>query len=151
MQETTDLFNSESVKLEDSIDIALKKSEKMSISEIVGCYFQVINVSSLIRALKQQENREDSENKDEQLSKRIEEIEKKISEKFDKILHPLVLEQLQNSIEESMNNLKSAKKGIHGAKSKDEIEKESKLYEKLREIMSTKEFVEQYNKGLMTS
>ncbi len=33
-------------------------------------------------------------------------------------------------------------------KSKEEIENEAKKYEKLRQMMSTKEFVEQYDKGL---
>jgi len=33
-------------------------------------------------------------------------------------------------------------------KSKETIENEAKLYEKLREIMSTKEFVKQYDSGL---
>jgi len=33
-------------------------------------------------------------------------------------------------------------------KSKETIENEAKLYEKLREIMSTKEFVKQYDAGI---
>ena len=35
-----------------------------------------------------------------------------------------------------------------GEKTKDQIENESKMFEELRKKMSTKEFVEQYNKGL---
>ena len=38
--------------------------------------------------------------------------------------------------------------GIYEKKSKEDIEKEAKLYEELRQTMSTKEFVEQYEKGI---
>jgi hypothetical protein len=33
-------------------------------------------------------------------------------------------------------------------KTKEEIENQAKMYKKLRQIMSTKEFVDQYNNGL---
>ena len=45
------------------------------------------------------------------------------------------------------NNLKLLGKES-GKKSKEDIEKEAKLYKELREVMSTKEFVEQYATGL---
>ena len=45
------------------------------------------------------------------------------------------------------NNLQSLGKES-SKKSKEHIEKEAKLYKELREVMSTKEFVEQYAIGL---
>ena len=52
---------------------------------------------------------------------------------------------ITNSISEITNNLQSLNSE---QKSKETIENEAKLYEKLREIMSTKEFVKQYDSGL---
>ena len=36
-------------------------------------------------------------------------------------------------------------------KTKEKVENQAKMYEKLRQIMSTKEFVDQYNNGLDNS
>jgi uncharacterized phage infection (PIP) family protein YhgE len=141
IEETSNIFNVEAEKLESTINAALEKSE-LTIPEIVQTYYQTINVSSLATVLKQQLG---SANKYNSMLARIEETEKLISEKFDSNLHHLVMGQLTNSIANATKNLQS---GNTSEKSKDEIENEAKLYEKLREIMSTKEFVEQYDKGL---
>ncbi len=140
-EETLNIFNAEAEKLESAINIALEKSE-LTIPEIVQTYYQTMNVSSLATVLKQQLG---STKKYNSPLPRIEEIEKLISEKFDSNLHLLVMKQLTNSIANATKNLQS---GNTSEKSKDEIENEAKLYEKLRETMSTKEFVEQYDKGL---
>ena len=55
------------------------------------------------------------------------------------------MSQLTKSIEESMKILQSNQLE---QKSKEDVENEAKMYEALREKMSTKEFVEQYDKGL---
>ncbi len=55
------------------------------------------------------------------------------------------MEKLVNSIQATTENLQS---DSSIQKSKDDIENEAKLYEELRQKMSTKEFVEQYDKGL---
>ncbi len=55
------------------------------------------------------------------------------------------MSNLTDYVQEIMTNLKSNKGEV---KTKEIIEQEAKLYEKLRVIMSTKEFVEQYDKGL---
>jgi hypothetical protein len=60
-------------------------------------------------------------------------------------MHPQILEKLTQSIQDVTRNLQSSSSG---QKSKEDIENEAKQYEELREKMSTKEFVEQYDKGL---
>ena len=65
--ETTDLFNSESNKLQDGVSQALKNSEKLSISEIIEAYYQVTNVTSLAKFLRQ--DFEDIKNTEEDFEK----------------------------------------------------------------------------------
>jgi hypothetical protein len=55
------------------------------------------------------------------------------------------MKHITNSISGITSNLQSIN-SEH--KSKETIENEAKLYEKLREIMSTKEFVKQYDAGI---
>ena len=70
--------------------------------------------------------------------------------KFNSNLHPLLTTQLLKLLENSRENLKNMKTD-QGGKTKDEIENQAKEYEKLRQIMSTKEFIEQYNTTLEKS
>ena len=140
MSSIEETFHTEAKKLEFAINNALKKSE-MSIPEIVQTYYQTMNVTSLAIMLKQQ-LRADEHNS---LIRKIEETQKLISEKFDSNLHPSIITQLTNSL---IDTTKSLQSGNTLGKSKDDIESEAKLYEKLRQTMSTKEFVEQYDKGL---
>ena len=140
MSSIEETFHTEAKKLEFAINNALKKSE-MSIPEIVQTYYQTMNVTSLAIMLKQQ-LRADEHNS---LIRKIEETQKLISEKFDSNLHPSIMTQLTNSLIDTTKSLQS--ENTLG-KSKDDIESEAKLYEKLRQTMSTKEFVEQYDKGL---
>ena len=81
------------------------------------------------------------------LSDKIDEIEKYLVDNFTKSLHPEILTQLTNSIQNSTENLKLLGKNSE-QKTKETIEKEALLYKELRELMSTKEFVEQYEIGL---
>ncbi len=140
-EDTFKIFNLEAEKLETTINTALAKSE-LTIPEIVQIYYQIMNVTSLCAILKQQQK---SLNEHDSLISKIEETQTLIVEKFDLDLHPLIMSQLTNSITVATKKLQS-KKTLE--KSKDEIESEAKLFEKLRQIMSTKEFVEQYDKGL---
>ena len=55
------------------------------------------------------------------------------------------MKHIINSISDITDNLQSLNSE---QKSKETIETEAKLYEKLREIMSTKEFVKQYDAGM---
>jgi len=141
IDDISSMFHTESEKLENLISNATTKSE-LTIHEIVETYYQIMNVSSMIPMLKQQLGGSDGHNS---LIKKIEETQKLILEKFDSNLHLSIMRQLANSITDTTQSLQS--KNTLG-KSKDEIESEAKLYEALRQTMSTKEFVEQYDKGL---
>jgi len=133
------MFISESQKLQNLIDTANNKTE-MNIHEIIETYYQVMNVSSMITVLKQQAGFEPKE-----LLEKIQESENIISTKFDSIIHPKILQKLTVTIQELTKNLQS---GNSGKKSKEQIELDAKLFEELRQNMSTKEFVEQYEYGI---
>ena len=133
------MFNSESQKLQNLIDTANSKTD-INIHEIVETYYQVMNVSSMATMLKQQAGSEPSS-----LLSQIQETEKMISEKFDSIIHPRILAKISLSIQEMTKNLQS---GNSGEKSKEQIEFDAKLFEELHQTMSTKEFVEQYENGI---
>jgi len=133
------MFQTESEKLENLINNATTKSE-LSVHEIIETYYQIMNVSSMITVLKPQIDVDEHKS----FLEKIQETEKIISEKFNSNIHPQIIEMLANSIQNTTKNLQSGNR----EKSKEEIENEAKLYEELRQKMSTKEFVEQYDKGL---
>ena len=143
--ESYQLFQTESNQLEDIIKNTIEKSDK-TIPDIVRIYYQVIKVDSLGKLLKQrfQDKVEPNHHK---LLDRIDEVQKIIAEKFNASLHPTILSQLTDSVQMHTNNLKLLG-NESSKKSKEGIEKEAKLYKELREVMSTKEFVEQYATGL---
>ncbi len=140
IDDISSMFHTESKNLENLINNATTKSE-LSIPEIIETYYQIMNVSSMSTMLKQQHG---GSNEHNSLIEEIEETQKFISEKFDSDLHPSIMRQLSNSLTDITKTLQSGTLD----KSKDEIESEAKLYEKLRKTMSTKEFVEQYDQGL---
>jgi len=133
------MFHTESEKLENLINNTTKP--KLSIHEIIETYYQIMNVSSMTTMLKQQLDA----NKHKTLLDKIAETERIISEKFNSSIHPQIMEKLTKSIQQTTKNLQS---GDSVQKSKEDTENEAKLYEELRKKMSTKEFVEQYDKGL---
>ena len=141
--QSSELFDSESKKLQDVLESIQKESDK-TIPEIIDVYYQVIKVDSLAKVLK-----ENFQTKPEHqaLLGRIDKIQKYISEEFNASFHPKILTQLTDSIQKNTENLKLLAKES-GQKSKETIEKEASLYKELREIMSTKEFVEQYENGI---
>ena len=130
-----ELFTSEYDKLENLVN-GLNFDIELSVNQIVEIYYQITNVSSMIMVVKQQLD----QNNDKILY-----VEKFISEKFNSIIHPKIMEHIANSISGITSNLQSINSE---QKSKETIENEAKLYEKLREIMSTREFVKQYDTGL---
>ena len=132
------MFDEESKKLQNLIDIADSKND-LSVHEIVEIYYQVMNVSSMATMLKQQADSESNP-----LLEKIQNTEKIISEKFNHQIHPKVTEMLASSIQETTKNLQSKNSD---EKSKNETESDAKLFDELRQKMSTKEFVEQYSKG----
>ena len=133
------MFDNESLKLQNLISIAESKSD-LSIHEIVEIYYQVMNVSSMSTLLKEQ-----VESQPNSLLDKIQAIDKFIYEQFNSNIHPQIMKTLSTSIQETTKKLQS---GSTGKKSKEEIESEAKLFEELRQKMSTREFVEQYHKGL---
>ena len=139
------LFQTESNQLEDIIKNTIEKSDR-TISDIVQIYYLVIKVDSLGKLLKQRFQDKVDPNHHTLLD-RIDVVQKIIAEKFNASLHPTILSQLTDSIQIHTNNLQSLGKES-SKKSKEDIEKEAKLYKELREVMSTKEFVEQYAIGL---
>ena len=145
--EIIDMFNSESSKLEEIVNQALKKFEDLSLAEIIETYYQIINVAALVKLLRQNFEDEKNSEKRKSLLTRIQEMERYIVEKFDGNLHPLIMAKLKNLIENSMKNLNDMTPN-QGDKTKEEVENQGKTYEKLRQIMSTKEFVDQYNDGV---
>ena len=103
-----------------------------------------MNISSLMEFLKENTSNDNSE-KTQTILEKIEFTENLIRNSFNTNLHPIILSHLTDYVQEIMTNLKSNK---GNEKTKEIIESEAKLYEKLRVTMSTKEFVEQYDKGL---
>ena len=145
IENSLQLVTSELEKLRKTIESISKINEK-SISDIINLYYQAAVVQTLAKKLKNDfESSTTFEHK--KLLDKIEEIEKYLIDNFTKSLHPEILTQLTNSIQNSTENLKTLGQNSE-QKTKETIEKEAILYKKLRELMSTKEFVEQYEIGL---
>jgi len=136
-EDISQMFYSEFLKLQKLVDDANTKTD-MSIHEIVETYYQVMNVSSMATMLKQQA-------RSNELLNKIQETEKLISEKFDSNIHPKIMTNLTSSIQEMTKTLQSEN---FAEKSKEQIESDAKFFEELRQKMSTKEFVQQYETGI---
>ncbi|MDP6897586.1 MAG: hypothetical protein QGH95_00465 [Candidatus Nitrosopelagicus sp.] len=137
-----ELLDSEFEKFQKLMDSIPKNSEKI-IPDIVSLYFQATMVETLSKKLK-----EDISGSEQQKHlEKINTIQKYVDENFSKSLHPKILSQLINSIQKSTDNLKLLGQSTE-EKTKEIIENEARLYKELRELMSTKEFVEQYDAGI---
>jgi len=134
-------FYSESDKLKKLIADLLKNQDSLPIDKIIPVYYQIINVSSISTVLKQQLDT----HKHKALLSKIIETDEMISEEFNSSIHPQIMEKLTNSIQDITKNFQTE---FSEQKSQEDIENDAKLYEELRKKMSTKEFVEQYDKGL---
>ena len=137
-----ELLDSEFEKFQTIIDSISKNSKKM-IPDIVSLYFQATMVETLSKKLRQDIVESDQQKHLEKINK----IQKYVDENFSKSLHPEILSQLINSIQESTDNLKLLDQNSE-EKTKEIIENEAQLYKELRELMSTKQFVEQYESGI---
>jgi len=134
-----DVFTVESDKLENLVNAA-NTDESLPVDQIIKLYYQITNVSSMITVMRQQ-----LDQTNDAALKKILNTEKFIFEKFNSIIHPKIIQSIANSISEITDNLQSLNSEQKSAKT---IENEAKLYEKLREIMSTQEFVKQYDASL---
>ena len=137
--ELIELFIIEFEKLENLVN-QINSENELDVNQIVEIYYQITNVSSLIEVMRQQIDKSDLSSFEKILN-----AENFISEKFNSTIHPKIMSNISNSVLEITKNLQSLNSE---QKSKETIENEAKLYEKLREIMSTKEFVKQYDAGL---
>ena len=113
------MFDIECAKLHDLIDYA--KSHTLTVSEIISTYYQIINVSSMSKVLR--------DNSDTDLHSKIIQTDKLISD-FVQDVHPKILGNLDSSIQMMTNSLKSDPK--------------SGSFDDLRKMMSTRDFVLQY-------
>jgi uncharacterized coiled-coil DUF342 family protein len=134
-----ELFDTEFIKLENLVN-EINLEHELPVNQIVSIYYQITNVASMIEVMKKQ-----IDNSDSSFHEKISNTETFISKKFNSIIHPKIMTNITNSISEITKNLQSLNSE---QKSKETIENEAKLYEKLRAIMSTKEFVKQYDSGL---
>ena len=141
--ETLQLFISESDKLQKTIN-SIPKTSKKNIPDIINLYYQVTMVQTLAKKIKSDLK---SPIENQNLFDEINKSEKYLNEKFTKSLHPVILSELTSSIQVSTDNLKQLGQNSE-QKTKETIEKEALLYKELRELMSTKEFVEQYETGI---
>jgi len=142
MVNSLELLDSEFEKFQTIIGSISKNSKKM-IPDIVSLYFQATMVETLSKKLRQDIVESDQQTYLEKINK----IQKYVDENFSKSLHPEILSQLINSIQESTDNLKLLEQNSE-EKTKEIIENEAQLYKELRELMSTKQFVEQYESGI---
>ena len=142
MVNSLELLDSEFEKFQSIIDSISKNSKKM-IPDIVSLYFQATMVETLSKKLRQ----DIVESEQQTYLEKINKIQKYVDENFSKSLHPEILSQLINSIQESTDNLKLLDQNSE-EKTKEIIENEAQLYKELRELMSTKQFVEQYESGI---
>ena len=109
-------------------------TSNISLNQIVETYFQISNITSMCKLI------ENSESIDSQKSNQLDQIKKELIENFDKNIHPKIIEFIENEI----LTLKKHIESIPPEQTPEEIEESSKLFDKLRELMSTKEFVFQY-------
>ena len=140
-----DILNSEFEKLQKTIE-SLPKNSKKTIPDIVNLYYQASMVKTLSKKIKS-DIIDESKSESQSLLTEIDRIQINITENFSQKLHPEILAYLTNSIKTSTENLNSLSQNSE-QKTKQTIENEAKLYKELRELMSTKEFVEQYDSGI---
>ena len=140
-----DILNSEFEKLQKTIESLSKNSEK-TIPDIVNLYYQATMVETLSKKIKS-DIIDESKSENQSLLTEIDRIQTNINENFSQSIHLEILGFLTNSIKTSTENLKSLNQNS-GQKTKQTIENEAELYKELRELMSTKEFVEQYDSGI---
>ena len=138
-----DHFDSESEKLKTAIMDAQRDAGALPIQGTVGIYFQVISLTSYMTVLKDR-LKNGTGSGVTALQDRIARMEGFIAAEFDGNLHPMIISKLTESIKEASENMRADR----GQGTEEEIRGEAKQYEELREKMSVREFVVQYDKGL---
>ena len=136
-ENSIELFDTEIKNLESYLQ-SLCGKDTFSISEIVQTYYLITNLNSLVTLMA--ENFKESIS----VSEKINFFHTLISS-FNSTTHRKILDFLSDSIEKTTKDLQSTNSQN---KTKEEIELDAKKFETLRELMSTKEFVEQYDRGV---
>ena len=136
-EDTIRLFDNETKNLDSQIN-AISGKDVFSIPEIIQAYYLATNVDSLATMMA------DKFEENPSVLQKVQSVKKLISN-FNLVTHKKILQFLSHSIEEITGELQS-----HNPqkKTKEEIELDAKKFETLREMMSTKEFVEQYDRGV---
>lgn len=142
-RQAAEAFVQESEVLTGLMDSALKGAEKLDVAEIVRLYYQVISTSSIIRVLR---TRADV-HEDGGLSDKIRDVEAAIEDRFNSNIHRTVMAALSERIRDMTDRLRKAGKN-GGEKTAEDVKNEAGMFEKLREIMSTREFVGQYDRQI---
>lgn len=140
-EEISKTFLTESEMLESQISALLQKPKKVNPEEIVPVYHQIMNVVSIADILEQ--TRPETSKDHKYLFEKLDSTKNLVNNVFNTKIHPSILTELSDSIQDIINSLKQ---NDTRGKTKEEIEKEAKTYDNLRKMMSTKEFVEQYDK-----
>ena len=123
------MLETECVKLEAMLE---KTGPRSPIPEIIGLYHQVMTVSSLSAAIAKAAPASGS-------AEGVRRAGQLVSERFDGAMHPDILKGLSESVEELKGTLQS--------KASD-AEPDAQMYDELRQMMSTLEFVRQYGDRL---
>ena len=138
------LFDVDAENLISTVNHVLSEST-LDVNQIIPIYYQVMTVTSLGKVLQEKITASSEIEKYSIVSEKIVKTQNFISEKFDSDLHKQTLSYLTNSIADVSEKLQFDNSS---EKSKAQIESDAKMYDILRQTMSTKEFVAQYEKGL---
>lgn len=130
-----DTFRRESEILKKFVDDSPDVSE-MDVDQIIQMYYQVISVSSIIKVLQPQVNEKETLQK-------MHDVEEYIEKKFNAKIHPAITRHLSENIQKSMNRLKDNQE-----KTREQRQKDATSFESLRQMMSTREFVDQYDRQI---
>ena len=136
-EESIKLFNDETKNLESQLQLVSNK-DSFSIPEIVQIYYLAMNVDSLVIMMTEKFEEDSS------VMEKVKNVKSLISD-FNSSTHKKILKFLSYSVDEITKELSSTNTQN---KTKEQIELEAKKFETLRETMSTKEFVEQYDRGV---
>lgn len=123
--------------LKATMDALLGRDGRMSVPEIVGVYYQVMSLRSAADVLLLRYG-------EDATGGAVGEARRLIEREFDQTLHPRAASELSETIQEYVRKLRTDEH----YKSEDGVKGERDAYARLREAMSTREFVLQYGTGL---
>ena len=118
-----------------------------SINEMVETYYAVSNFVVAMNALGKDGAAADAGPPEYML-----EVAELVSGRFDNVIHPRFKSEVSHMISSSVTRLRqpqSDRRGGTGAAREENAGDESAEYERLRSLMSVKEFIEQYDSALM--